>query len=86
MNVSDELTQLIDSLADVLTEGERTEVREYVAAHEFGLALETTCGILLEERKNISREQYSRIRALSERLTSVDPKYVDAVEALVTSP
>jgi hypothetical protein len=69
----------------VLSENESTEVRNFVGAHEYGIALETLCGILLEEGKHITREQYDSVQAMSGRLTSVDRARVDAVRTLLSS-
>lgn len=86
MSTSDDLTELLHAFAGVLSEDELTEVQEFVAAHEYAFALETLCGILIEENKQMTPAQFNRIETLSERLTSVNRTYVDAVEALVSRP
>jgi hypothetical protein len=47
------LRGLLDSLATQLTDSERQEVIDFIDVGEYGLALETLCAVLIEERKRI---------------------------------
>jgi hypothetical protein len=83
MELADEFDQVLHQFEGTLSPGELTEVREFVEAREYALALETLCGIIVEERKPITPHLYAKIRTLGDRLTSANPKYIDAVAPLV---
>ena len=66
-----------------LSESELQEVREFVDANEFNLALETLCGFLIDRNRDVSRDLYIRIHAIHERLDGVDPYLLESVKAIV---
>ena len=59
---------LFDLLRGALTGREVKEVRWFFEAGEYGLALETLCGIIVEEEKQISRPAYQLVRELAEQI------------------
>lgn len=58
------LTYLLESLGDVLSINEKQEVHEFIQHGEYGIALETLCSIIKEEKKKISEHHIDRIRDL----------------------
>lgn len=50
------LGSLLAVLADSFTESESNEVKEFIDAGEYGIALETLIDIIEEESKSISKE------------------------------
>lgn len=50
-------SQLLTLLAATFSDAEVSEVREFIDAGEYGLALETLVDIVLEEGKRISTEE-----------------------------
>jgi hypothetical protein len=46
--------ELLDSVAAVFSEQELHEVREFIEANEYGIALQTFIDIVIEEKKRIS--------------------------------
>jgi hypothetical protein len=72
------LSALLDSLKEVFTPSEISEVRQFLEAGEYGLALETTCGIIAEEQKQVGNQVLEQIRELSD-LMRLDSEIVSAV-------
>jgi len=67
----------------MLSANEASELREFIDAGQFALAIETLCGILVEEEKHVTPELYSRIHNLVETLDGVDPYVLESVRAVV---
>ena len=67
-----ELTSLVGALSDVLSADEQREVVEFADAGEYGLALETLAGILVEEGKALPRSAFRQISSLAESMGIVD--------------
>ena len=63
-----DLLAILDSIHETLTESESEEVRHFVEHGEYGVALETLCGVIEEEGKRISFEAYEQIHGLGERM------------------
>lgn len=55
------LHAILDQLQQVLTVPEHQEVREFIDVQEYGVALETLVGIIVEGHKKIPAASYSRI-------------------------
>jgi len=85
MEVVSEFQGLIQSSRSTLTENERSELLEFIEAHEFNLALETLCGFLVVENRRVTPDLYMRIHSLCERLDGVDPYIVESVKAVITT-
>ena len=58
-------SELINSLENTFTQIEILEVREFIEYGEYGVALETLVGIILEENKMISKDVFYSIEKLS---------------------
>lgn len=58
------LSQLLNSLATVFSESERTEVKEFLDAGEYGLALETACAIITDEQKKVGFQVFEQVKEL----------------------
>ena len=78
-----EFRELIHSSRSMLSANEASELREFIDAGQFALAIETLCGILVEEEKHVTPELYSRIHNLVETLDGVDPYVLESVTAVV---
>jgi hypothetical protein len=78
-----EFQELIHISRGVLSANEASELREFIAAGQFALAIEALCGILVDEEKHVTPELYSRIHSLVEVLDGVDPYVLDSVRAVV---
>jgi hypothetical protein len=76
-----EFEGLLRSTHAILSANEASEVREFVEAREYSLALESFCGTLLDENKHVTPALYSRIQNLAEQLDGVDPSLIDSVKA-----
>lgn len=60
------LLRLIGLLVSVFTDSEKKEIQEFIAAGEYGLALETLVDIVNEEDKQISSESLKLVYELAE--------------------
>lgn len=69
--LGNQLTQLISQPHGWLTQNEFKEVSDFTDAGEYGVALETLCGIIAEENKKITLEQYQKISELG-RLMGIE--------------
>jgi hypothetical protein len=78
-----EFDELIHSSRGILSSNEISELREFIQARQYALALEALCGILVDENKLVTPELYSRIHSLVESLDGVDPYVLDSVRAVV---
>ena len=67
----------------MLSANEASELREFIEARQFALAIEALCGILIDEDKHVTAELYSRIHSLVETLDGVDPYVLESVRAVV---
>ena len=56
------------SAMEFFTPSEIGEVEEFLFAGEYGLALETLCGIAYEEKKAIPREIYPKLCKIAEAM------------------
>src|SRR5229473_7822818 len=83
MAVAAEFHGLILSSHGTLTDGEASEIREFIEAREFALALETFCGFLLDANRRVTPELYFRIHSLGRQLDGVDPYILESVKAAV---
>jgi hypothetical protein len=78
-----EFEGLIHSSPGMLIANEASQVREFIEAREYSMALEALCGILLDENKQVTPELYYRISSLEQQLDGVDPNIVERVKAIV---
>ena len=78
-----EFAELIHTSRAMLSSNEASELREFIEARQFTLALESLCGILVDEDKHVTPELYSRIHSLVETLEGVDPYVVERVRSVV---
>ena len=78
-----EFDGLLRNSRAILSANEASEVREFVEAREYSLALEAFCGALLDENKHVTPALYSRIQNLAEQLDGVDPSLIDSVKAAI---
>ncbi len=78
-----EFEGLIHSSPGMLSSSEASELREFIDAREYSMALEALCGILLDENKHVTPDLYYRISSLGQRLDGVDPSIVERVKAIV---
>ena len=78
-----EFEELLHTSRGMLSSNELSELREFIQARQFALAIEALCGILVDENKHVSPELYSRIHNLVEALDDVDPYVLESVRAVV---
>jgi hypothetical protein len=78
-----EFEELIHSSQGMLSANEASELREFIGARQYALALEALCGILLDENKHVTPKLYSRIHGLVEVTDGVDPSVIDSLRAAV---
>jgi hypothetical protein len=78
-----EFEELIHSSRSMLSINEASELREFIEARQYALALEAFCGILVDEEKHVTPELYARIHNLVETLDGVDPYVLESVRAVV---
>ena len=78
-----EFEELIHTTRGMLSANEASEVREFVEARQYTLAIEALCGILVDESKHVTPELYARIRTLVQRIDGVDPYVIESVRAVV---
>jgi hypothetical protein len=78
-----EFEELIHTSRGMLSSNELSELREFIQARQFALAIEALCGILVDENKHVTPELYSRIHSLVEALDGVDPYVLESVRAVV---
>jgi hypothetical protein len=78
-----EFEELIHTSRAMLSSNEASELREFIEARQFALAIESLCGILVDEEKHVTPELYSRIHSLVETLEGVDPYVVERVRSVV---
>ncbi len=79
--LEERLSALLNLLGDVFTRGEVGEVQQFLDAGEYGLALETVCGIITEEQKKVGTEvvkQVEELRDLMELDSDIVTGFVDA--------
>lgn len=70
--LDEKLRQLLDDLSDVFSLEDRRDVLHFVEHNEFGLALGTITGIIVEEDKYISPSLIMKIKALAEQMEMKD--------------
>jgi len=63
-----QLYSILDELRDELSTAERTEVTEFMAVGEYGVALETLSGLLAEEDKAVPLAAFERMVDLAESM------------------
>ena len=63
-----ELTDVVSKSSNWLFETESKEVSDFIEVGEFGLAYETLCDIIIEEKKVIPDDIYSRLVKLGEQM------------------
>jgi hypothetical protein len=78
-----EFEELIHSSRGMLSSNEVSDLREFIQARQYTLAIEALCGILVDENKHVTPELYSRIHSLVEVLDGVDPYALESVRAVV---
>lgn len=76
--IDSRIAELLDSLAPLFSTPEQSEVREFVDAGEYGLALETLCGIVTEEHKVVAASVKEQVRELRD-LMGLDSPMIDAL-------
>jgi hypothetical protein len=64
--IENTLCSLLGVLADTFTESECNEVKEFIDAGEYGIALETLIDIIEEESKSIPKEALLLIKIAGE--------------------
>jgi hypothetical protein len=62
-----DLERILQRIGELEPEGDE-EMRAYIDAGEYGLALETLCAVLKARRQTISAEAYAAISDLAERV------------------
>jgi hypothetical protein len=67
---------LLDEVKDIFSKPEQEEVSSFLGAREFGLALETLSGILVEEEKQIPRSVLRRIDELASLMHIKDKRFM----------
>jgi len=60
--------QELKLLTPVLTNIEKEEVREFLIANEYGVALQTLRDLLVEENKKISKEAFDLLEILAKNM------------------
>ncbi|MHB8588254.1 MAG: MafI family immunity protein [Candidatus Dormibacteraceae bacterium] len=78
-----EFEELIRSTRGLLSPNEISELREFIQARQYALAIEALCDILVDENKHVTPELYSRIHGLVEVLDGVDLNALESVRAVV---
>jgi hypothetical protein len=78
-----EFEELIHTSRHMLSSNEVSELREFVQARQYALAIEALCGVLVDGNKTVTPDLYSRIHSLVEILDGVDPYVLDSVRAVV---
>jgi len=58
------IRRVLEQAAPVLSEHERDEVRMFLDAGEYGVALETLCDLLREQGKRLPSDLAQRVRAI----------------------
>ncbi len=58
------IRRVLEQAAPVLSEGERSEVRMFLDAGEYGVALETLCDLLREQGKRLPSDVAEQVRAI----------------------
>lgn len=66
--LEERLSRLLKSLAHIFSSSETSEVQEFLDAGEYGLALETICGIITEEHKVVEIEVVKQIEELRDTM------------------
>ena len=70
--IENQLQAILSSLGLLLSEAELEEVQHFIDVGEYGLAFETLCGIIDEERKIIPLSVYYLIDDLGKQM-EIDP-------------
>jgi hypothetical protein len=83
MEVAAEFHGLLTSSRGTLSENELREIQEFIEGRDFILALETFCGFLIDQNRQVSSDLYLRIHTLGDRLDGVDPYLLECVKAIV---
>jgi hypothetical protein len=83
MEVAAEFHSLLISSRGTLSENELREIQEFIEGRDFILALETFCGFLIDQNRQVSSDLYLRIHTLGDRLDGVDPYLLECVKAIV---
>jgi hypothetical protein len=68
LDIERRLYTVLDALADVLLPAERQLVIHFIEVREYGLALETLCAILMEEKKRFSEGVFVQLVELAETM------------------
>jgi hypothetical protein len=68
-----DLSELLKAMSS-FTSAETAEVGEFIIAGEYGVALETLCGIVKEEKKPVPVELRPKVRMLAKRM-KIDPMW-----------
>ena len=66
--LEERLSRLLKSIDESFTSTETSEVQQFLDAGEYGLALETICGIIIEERKVVRTEVVEQVKELREMM------------------
>ena len=66
-------------LSQALTTAESAEVQMFLNVGEYGVALETLCGIIVEGDKTIPREAYERMSRLFDTM-NLEPDLLEHVK------
>lgn len=70
--LQNKLTTIMDDLREALTAAERDEVLGFIDAGEYGIALETLCSILAENKTKMPASTISKIEEVGTRM-GLDP-------------
>lgn len=68
-----QLQSLISRQPALFSEGEVAEILHFIDVGEYGLALETLCDIILEEKKSIDAHTYHQIEELGRQMKMESP-------------
>lgn len=66
--LEERLSRLLKSLEESFSSSETSEVQHFLDAGEYGLALETICGIITEERKVVGTDVVEQVKELREMM------------------
>lgn len=74
-----EIEGILADINKIISDKETTEVRHFTKAGEYGLALETLCGIINEEEYTIPKNTSQRILGLAQRM-NIDKKLYEKIK------
>jgi hypothetical protein len=76
-----QLLELLQKVAGLLTAGDLADANEFLAAREYGLALETIAGGLVDRKQGIQREIVERVDAIARPMHLANTSFVKDVHS-----